>query len=107
MVSTQDSLKTVIDTQDSVNDQQLPTSAEQNDQKPEVEDPFQDENYLKKLKVYAEKLKISLDDVQSRRLSKNQLKRLVRNQVFLYPKFLLNFVGVIDLTLLINHLENQ
>ena len=89
MVSTQESVK-MADNQDQVYEQQQqqqqPNQNEADDQKAEAKegqqvDPFEDNNYMKKLKVYADKLKISLDEIKSQRMSKNQLKRLVRNQV--------------------------
>jgi hypothetical protein len=45
------------------------------------EDLFQDERYVSKLNVYADKLGLSLDEIKTKRMSKNMLKKLVRNQV--------------------------
>lgn len=42
---------------------------------------YDDEKYMNKLNVYAQKLGMSLDEIKSKRMSKNQLKKLVRNKV--------------------------
>ena len=44
---------------------------------------YDDENFMKKLKILAEKVGISVEEAKERKLSKNQLKKMIRNEVSL------------------------
>lgn len=42
---------------------------------------FEDEKFVQKLKVIADQLGLSMDEVKEKKLSKNQLKKMLRGQV--------------------------
>ena len=44
---------------------------------------YEDENFMKKLAILAEKVGITVEEAKERKLSKNQLKKMIRNEVSL------------------------
>lgn len=54
---------------------------DENNQVNSDDSKYQDENFLKKMKILADQVGISMEEAIERKLSKNQLKKMIKTEV--------------------------
>ena len=65
---------------------------EENSRTNEDESKYENEKFLEKLKILAEKVGITVEEAVERKLSKNQLKKMIKNEVRVYRRATIPFL---------------